>query len=109
MVHETSPNVLYAESRNNQIVTASEIDAQQVLASLILSYRVQKDAIGLTRPYCVYRFNQYAAVPDAWHATRNDIFSFGRADRWNIREYISRFTDKSQYRLAWLKRHKQNY
>lgn len=102
---ETSPNMFYAESRNNQVVTSAEIDARQVLASLILSYRVKKEAIGGTRPYCIYSFGNYAIVPDAWHATRNHIFQYGRADRWNVKEYTAPFTDKSEYRLAWLKRH----
>lgn len=83
---DTSPNVFYTESRNNQIVTSSEIDARQVLASLILSFRVQKDEIGGTRPYAAYSFGGYANVPDTWHATRNHIFGYGRADRWNVKE-----------------------
>lgn len=105
VVQENSTNMFYTESRNNQVVTSSEIDARQVLASLILSYRVQKDQIGETRPYCVYSFGQYANVPDTWHATRNTIFNYGRADPWNIKEYTAPYTDKSEYRLAWLKRH----
>ncbi|KAL4703586.1 hypothetical protein ACJJTC_003346 [Scirpophaga incertulas] len=104
-VQETSPNVFYTESRNNQIVTSSEIDARQVLASLILSFRVQKDAIGRSRPYAVYSFGGYANVPDTWHDTRNHVFTYGRADRWNVMEYTAPFTDKSEYRLAWIKRH----
>ncbi|CAH0725564.1 unnamed protein product, partial [Brenthis ino] len=102
---DTSANVFYTESRNNQIVTSSEIDARQVLASLILSFRVQKDTIGGIRPYAAYSFGGYANVPDTWHKTRNHIFTYGRADRWNVKEYTAPFTDKSEYRLAWIKRH----
>lgn len=105
VVQDTSANVFYAESRNNQVVTSAEIDARQVLASLMLAYRVQKDQIGPTCPYCIYSFGAYANVPDGWHATRNMVFNFGRADRWNVKEYTAPFTDKSEYRLAWLKRH----
>lgn len=105
IVQDTSTNVFYAESRNNQVITPAEMDARQVLASLMLSFRVQKDQIGTTRPYSVYSFGNYANVPDTWHATRNHVFSFGRADRWNVMEYTAPFTDKSEYRLAWLKRH----
>lgn len=105
IVQETSPNVFYAESRNNQIVTAAEIDARQALAALMLSFRVRKDQIGTTRPYAVYSFGNYADVPDTWHVTANNIFNYGRTDRWNVQEYTAPFTDKSEYRLAWLKRH----
>lgn len=102
---ETSTNVFYAESRNNQIITSAEMDARQVLAALMLSFRVQKEGIGNTRPYSVYSFGNYANVPDTWHNTRNHVFAYGRADRWNVKEYTAPFTDKSEYRLAWLKRH----
>ncbi|CAH0723159.1 unnamed protein product, partial [Brenthis ino] len=108
VVQETSPNVFYAESRNNQVVTAAELDARQVLASLILSFRVRKDQIGTTRPYCVYSFGRYTTVPDTWHNSRNTVFNYGRSDRWNVMEYTAPFTDKSEYRLAWLKRHVNN-
>lgn len=99
-IQDTSPNVFYTESRNNQVVTSAEIDARQVLASLILSFRVQKDQIGNTRPYSAYSFGNYLNVPDTWHETRNHIFGYGRADRWNVREYTAPYTDKSEYRLA---------
>ncbi|XP_062531764.1 uncharacterized protein LOC134201270 [Bombyx mori] len=92
---DTSPNNFYCESRNNQVVTSSELDARQILASLILSFRVQKDQIGETRPYSVYAFGNYRGVPDTWHSTRNTVFNDGRADRWNVKEYTAPFTDKS--------------
>lgn len=104
-IQDTSPNVFYTESRNNQVVTSAEIDDRQVLASLILFFRVQKDQIGNTRPYSAYSFGNYLNVPDTWHETRNHIFGYGRADRWNVREYTAPYTDKSEYRLAWIKRH----
>ncbi|XP_064075458.1 uncharacterized protein LOC135194209 [Vanessa tameamea] len=93
-VQENSPNVFYAESRNNQVITSSEIDARQVLASLMLSYRVRKDQIGNSRPYCIYSFGNYENVPDTWHDTRNTVFNYGRADRWNVTEYTAPYTDK---------------
>lgn len=42
----TSRNVFYAEARNNQIVNASEIDARQVLASLIYHTVSAKTILG---------------------------------------------------------------
>lgn len=101
----TSRHGFYLETRNSRIVTASDTEARTTLASLICGYRVRKTETQNLRPYCVYDFEDYAAVPNTWHQTCNHIFEFGRAGRWNLMEFTSPYTDKSEYRLAWLKRH----
>lgn len=70
---QTSPNVFYVESRNKQTVTSAEMDARQVLASLILSFRVRKIQIGRERLYSVYTFRNYEDVDDVLGIIRETI------------------------------------
>ncbi|XP_030755349.1 uncharacterized protein LOC115881811 isoform X2 [Sitophilus oryzae] len=81
------------------------IDRRIATAALITAFRVEKDEIQGTRPYCAYDFGEYKNVPDAWHQTRNRIFNHGDTEMWNLsthRSMSSTFT--SLARSIWVRK-----